>query len=197
MLVNYWYVARSSEIFLDLDDRRSLTRAMRVLHVWMKRPKSLRFTAFNTVGWGLPTIDKVYHYPTLTAGHCHVVVVLNGLLTEDLRATLALWMGSDRLRTAYVLERQRFGLGEYADLLGVSRLYHREPDATCECKKKHKHRRVTEKCHALKMLLGSHRSADYFPRVGHKPIPALRVPVGEVPLNMIKKWRNENGKANA
>lgn len=183
-MTNYWYAARPNEIFLDLDSRKSMTRALRVLKVWMKDPAK----------FGLPQVKEVYHYPTGRERHCHVIVVLDAPYGHfHSGVTLALWMGSDRLRAAYIFQRQNF-VPVYADLLSGSRRYHRDPDFTCECGDKHKDRKVTDDCPALKTMLGAFRSANFFPRVGHKKIPLLRVPVGRVPLTTIKRWRNKNGR---
>lgn len=185
--VTYWYVSRSNEIFLDLDSRLAMTRAFRVLKVWLNG---------SEVKWNLPKPIQVFHYPTGRPGHCHVVVVLpdSCALEDTLRATLALWMGSDKLRTAYVLERQRFGLGSCADILCGNRTYHRKPDYLCMCPAKHKQRRLTDRCPALRIILGVFRSADFFPRTGYKRVPALRIPVGKVPLTIIKRWKNKGVK---
>lgn len=185
--MNYWYAARPNEIFLDLDSRKSMTRALRVLKVWMAAP-------FEK--YGLPKVKAVYHYPTGREKHCHVIVELAGYPEggNHSASTLALWMGSDRLRAAYVKQRESLlGTGtvrNFSDLLCASHVYHREPDFTCECPEKHKDKSVTDNCHALKMMLGVFRSADFFPRVGHKPIPFLRVPIGRVPLTTIRRWKN-------
>lgn len=181
----FWYVAKPNEIFLDLDSRKSMTRAFRVMNVWMKAERSR-----SGFPWNLPPIVSVHHYPTGRVNHCHAVVTVAAEMTAQERQILALWMGSDRLRSAYVFERMQHGLGLWSDLLCTPIEYHRPADFTCQCKGKHKDRKVTDGCHALKMILGRYRSADFFPRVGHKPIKPVQIPVGQVPLSIIRRWKN-------
>ena len=175
--MNFWYSARSTEIFLDLDSRKSLLRAMKIIRSWH----------------GCTRPVKVWHYPTLRDYHSHVVIEWSQGLCERFRAELALWMGSDKLRACYVFSRQNAGL-KHSDLLVSVRPYHRSPDAVCHCEGKHKDKAVTDRCPALKLLLGEWRSFDWFPRAGRKRMKPLRIPVGRVPLTLIRKWRTDGSR---
>jgi len=171
--VNYWYAARPNEVFLDLDSRKALMRAMKILR--------------KSEG-----VKAIYHYPTSRAGHCHVIVVLAGVMSAKDRALDALWMGSDKLRACYVFSRIEFGFSAVADLLVTKRPnYHRKPDSSCSCEGKHKAKEVTDNCPALQELLGPYRSHDFFPLAGHERMSMIRVPVGRVPLKLIRTWRVE------
>ena len=175
--MNYWYDARPNEIFLDLDSRRSLNRAINVLRLAMtdrsKKPK-------------LP-IKNLYIYPSATAGHAHVIIELGGPLRVSKHAWGA-WLGNDRLRLAYVLGRQDILGG--GDLLISKQQYYRAADAVCQCRSKHKDPKVTDACPAMVRLLGSHRSADYFYRTGAtKPIGKIRIPWGRISKRQLREWK--------
>src|SRR4029079_2740243 len=118
--MNYWYVAQPNEIFLDLDSRKSLLRALRVLKAAMKR--------------GELAVEPLHYYPTPKPGHGHLVVIVEpvGCQCGGDRALWALWMGSDRLRYVYVMSRLKAGVP--GDLLTAKREYHRPADLQCDCK---------------------------------------------------------------
>lgn len=180
--MNYWYAARENEIFLDLDSRRALRRAISVLLVAVKRQC-------------LP-IEKMYLYRTKQRGHYHMIVVLRHVawLRWATKHAWSMWMGNDRLRMAYVLARHDDSRIPYfwggGDLLVTSKPYYRAADARCGCKAKHKPDSVTRRCSAMRELLGEARSADYFARTGERRVKPLRVrvPWGEVKVSQMKKW---------
>lgn len=177
--MKYWYAARPNEVFLDLDSRRALLRALKVIRAYrrQKRPTII--------------IDEVYHYPTGRPGHCHMVLVLRHSLEATKRAELALWMGSDRLRACFVMARIGAAFKDHADLLVTSRVYHRPADQQCMCSGKHKRKSITNKCHALRMFLGPWRSFDFYPRAGKQWMKPFRVPIGRVSLESIRLWRSD------
>ena len=187
--MNYWYAARPNEIFLDLDSHRALTRCFDVLYQNFKK-RSEEF---------LP-VDSAYLYPSGTANHWHVIVVLRWPLGEskyclpETKTAWALWMGSDRLRAVYTLQRKLRGCVN-TDLLVTKTAYFRMHDAWCTCKGKHKPNKVTKNCKALQQLLRGEAGADYFPRTGHKKRKQIWISYGRVSLKAIKEWRDSNGKA--
>lgn len=203
----YWYVARSNEIFVDLDSRRALSRALAVLRRAVTRESKLRQAAgtdrFRLGGDNLRTVhenyppfenllsvDSAFVYPSPTKNHVHLIVVLKDSLPIKLRACWALWMGGDQLRAAYVLERARHGL-QAVELLTARKPYvdFRPFDDVCGCKEKHKRSSVTEKCEAMNRLLGIHRSADYFPRnKDRKRRAPLKVAWGRLPKRLLMDW---------
>jgi len=107
------------------------------------------------------------------------------------RLSWSIWMGNDRLRVAYILERENRGV-QHSDLLTAKHSYEfRGPDAVCECTEKHKQPRVTSKCPAMKELLGLEANADYFTRTGKAPPHRnLRIPWGRITIQNLKRWRN-------
>jgi hypothetical protein len=144
-----WYVRGFDEIFLDLDSKRSLFRALQVF----RRNESVKL---------LP-VDSIYLYPSKTQNHYHVIVEVSVRLDATQAALWALWAGSDRLRGIYVLERIRRGV-IHADVISTPYVWFRPPDAYCMCKDKHKRKWVTDRCPAMTELLMDARSSDYFPR---------------------------------
>jgi hypothetical protein len=175
--VNYWYSARSNEIFLDLDSNRAIARALSVLRLTIRK-RHLK-------------IDGVWLYSTPRHGHAHMIIRIKEDLSWMSRIAWSLWLGNDRLRAAYVLRRHgEFELDHHDLLMGKS-IYHRTPDAFCKCKQKHKKKSVTDKCEAMIHLLGDYRSADYFTRTGSPPPKKkIRVPWGEVSLTQLRNWEN-------
>ena len=180
--MNYWYASNSHEIFLDLDSNRATARALSVLRLAIRK-QDLK-------------IHGVWLYSTPTQGHAHMIIVLKEEMIWMERLAWSLWLGNDRLRAAYVLQRHVMMIGQNHDLLISKHLYHRAPDAYCHCKQKHKKKHVTEKCEAMKHLLNDERSADYFTRTGSAPPKRkIRVPWGKVSLMQLRNWEAVYEKA--
>jgi hypothetical protein len=173
--VNYWYTARQNEIFLDLDSTRATARALSVLRAAVRK-RDLQ-------------IESLWLYPTPGKHHAHMIIVLKDPMAWLSRMAWSLWLGNDRLRVAYVLERRLWVPEQNGDLLVTKKPYYREWDQMCRCQKKHKPKAVTSKCHAMSILLGNQRSADYFTRTGKAPTrKKIRVPWGRVSLRQIRNW---------
>lgn len=182
--MNYWYSSRPNEIFLDLDSNRAIARALSVLRLAL-RDRRLK-------------IESVWLYSTPTRGHAHMILELKEFMFWESRLAWSLWLGNDRLRAAYILERHRVGAPNF-DLLISREPYYREPDAFCNCKQKHKKASVTRRCPAMEHLLSTEKDADYFSRTGSAPPRRkIRVPWGRVALTQLRHWkgvyeRNEEG----
>lgn len=174
-MIWYWYVARSNEIFCDLDSKRAVARALNVLRRAMRR-KQL-------------DVDSIYFYQSMKNYHLIVVLAPEIHLDASLLALWALWMGSDRLRGVYVLERLRRGVVA-ADVFSATKLYFRPADDWCECAAKHKEKRITDHCPAMKRLMMDERSGDYFPRnLDRKQrTKPLKVPWGRVPKRLLLEY---------
>jgi len=132
-------------------------------------------------------VHAVHFYPSVT--NYHLVITLVDDLDAVHRALWALWMGSDRLRGVYVLERIRRGVAA-ADVLSTPKAFidgFRFPDDACACASKHKAKRVTDHCPAMKRLMMDERSGDYFPRNldKKKRTKPLNVPWGRVPKKLL------------
>lgn len=190
MITNYWYNSRPNEIFLDLDSRRSLNRAINVLRLAISdNGRRLKQRTLKAIMPQYPklSIKNIYIYPSATSGHAHLIIELNGPLWVSKHAWSA-WLGNDRLRLAYVLARQDILGG--GDLLVSRQQYYRPADAVCTCRTKHKDPKVTDDCPAMIKLLGSHRSADYFYRTGStKPLKKIRIPWGRISKRQLREWK--------
>jgi hypothetical protein len=173
--LNYWYSARPNEIFLDLDSNRAIARALSVLRLALRR-RDL-------------SVEAVWLYSTPTPGHAHGIIELKKKMPWESRLAWSLWLGNDRLRAAYIL-RRHVTLKANHDLLVSKYPYFRLADAFCNCNHKHKESQITENCEAMKHLLFTERSADYFSRTGvAPPRKKIRVPWGKVRLSQIRNWR--------
>lgn len=175
----YWYASRSNEIFLDLDSRRAMSRAFQVLR------RAIQTKKLN--------VADVWLYSTSTPSHAHLILVLKENLTMVEKVGWALWMGSDRIRSVYVLERWRQKV-RCPDVLCTRRVYEFRPaNFVCRClAEKHKDKKVTDACPAMLALVGEHRSADYYPRDrDKKKRGALTVPWGRVSKRTIVNWRSQ------
>ena len=173
--MNYWYSAQPDEIFLDLDSNRATARALSVLRLAIRKRE-------------LP-IRGVWLYSTLKKGHAHMIIGLKDAMPIHTRLAWSLWLGNDRLRVSYILERYERGIYNCDLLMAKRTTYHRPANAYCQCTKKHKKKNVTDKCDAMKHLLGDQRSADYFTRTGSAPPRRrIRVPWGQVSLTQLRHW---------
>jgi hypothetical protein len=174
--MNYWYSAKGNEIFLDLDSYRATSRALSVLRMAIMK-KHL-------------DVGAIWLYGTERKGHAHMIIELKQDMDWMTRLSWSIWMGNDRLRVAYILERENRGV-QHSDLLTAKHAYQfRDPDAVCECKEKHKQPRVTSNCPAMKLLLGLERSADYFTRTGKAPPNRkIIIPWGRILIKDLKRWR--------
>lgn len=167
----YWYVRQPNEIFCDLDSKRSLSRAFNVLRRSIRRKVLL--------------IKNVYLYPS--EKHFHLIAVLKFPVVPERGALWACWMGSDRLRTVYVLERLLRGV-KAADVLSTRTIFKfRQPDDSCACPDKHKRKAITDHCPAMKRLMMDERSGDYFPRnFDRKERKPVKIPYGRVPKKLFR-----------
>lgn len=189
----YWYVAKSNEIFLDLDSGRSITRALSVLRRTLSSP--LYGCRHPRVAMNRLEVSSVWMYPSVDPKHAHLIVVLRCPLPLRVRVAWGLWMGGDQLRAAYVLERERHlrgAGGDPCELLATRAPYgFRAPDDSCSCMEKHKPKSVTDSCPALTRILGDHRSDDYFPRNKDRVRrPPVRFAWGRIPLSNLRAWRS-------
>lgn len=183
-----WYVSGPNEIFVDLDNKRSTTRAFSVLRRAMKsRTYAGHFAVEHAPRLD---VDSIWFYPSGRPGHSHLIVVLNHAMDPLQRALWGLWMGSDRIRGVYVIERLRH-LVLAADVFATRHLFgFRKPDDTCQCWGKHKAKAITDHCPAMGRLLMDQRSADYFPRnTDRKKRKPLVMPWGRIPKAHIMEWR--------
>jgi hypothetical protein len=141
-----WYIAEPIEVFCDLDSGRALFYALNKLRR----------------GWERLGVRRAHVYES-SLGKYHLIVILKKPETALHRATFALWLGSDRIRAVYTLERIARGLNA-PDLLIAKDIYHRGWDHSCQCREKHKFRRITNNCPVMLKLHGKESGAEYYPR---------------------------------
>jgi len=163
--MNYWYIARPNELFLDIDNAS----------------KSLRHARARLQGaieCGKLDVAYVMQRPSKSKDHIHVIVTLKDgiflgpmkyaweiILHGDLyRAccNIARWHYSipatDILISAYDIFTTRFGKDDYLRL----------PDDKCNCKEKH-NRATMETCPAAERLRGKFRNAGFFGKPSKNP----------------------------
>jgi len=170
----YWYVAQNTEIFCDLDSKRAVARALNVLRRAMRRK--------------LMAVRYVYFYPSVS--NYHLIVILQERMDREERVLWSLWMGSDRTRAVYILERYRRGV-DASDVFSTRKQFDfRFQDDCCGCEGKHKAKRITDHCPAMKRLMMDERSGDYFPRnLDRKERKQpLMVPWGLVPKRILMEY---------
>lgn len=181
---NYWYAARPNEIFLDLDNKRAVSRALNVLAIATEKREL--------------SVKQIWMFASGTVGHVHIIIVLRRRLDPIERMAWSLWMANDRLRVAFVLERWLLCVPN-ADLLVGKIRYHRKANDICVCEGKHKDKTVTGNCPAMERLIGKDAAtADYFTRtgkVGYKPVEPLLVPWGRLSLASIQRWAHGDSNA--
>lgn len=173
----YWYIGRPTELLLDLDSKRALWYAVQKLRRNIKR--------------GFLDVQEVQLFPSIGAGHFHMLVLLENELPAIERAVWELQLGSDIKRAQYNIMRVLRGL-KATNLLIVDRPYTglwRVYDRVCDCPEKHKPRRITNHCPVLRELHGEEAGAEYFAiqRDRRKRVEAIRLPFGKVPLSTILK----------
>lgn len=184
-----WYVSNSNEIFIDLDSSHAMKRAFQVLRRTMQRYRDHPPNCGPCARGGL-NVDSIWLYPSSRPGHAHLIVCLKSDMDALQRAMWALWMGSDRIRGIYIVERLRH-MVIAADVFSTRSLFEfRPPDDTCNCATKHKDKRVTDRCPAMQRLMMDQRSAEYFPRnTDRKKLGKLIVPWGRVSKSNILEWK--------
>lgn len=169
----FWYVARGNEIFCDLDSRKALGRAVGVLRRAIRR--------------GYLDVQSVWQHESSPGKH-HMIVTLKYDLAPVSRALWAMWMGSDKVRGIYTIQRIDRNIHN-ADIL-ISRhdsMGGRGHEYACHCKEKHKALRITRTCPVMLELLSYYRDAEFFPRNRDRVRHSGRLPWGYIPLSMIKR----------
>jgi hypothetical protein len=147
-----WYVARENEIFIDMD---SYTKSIDLC----RRRLSAGVDA------GILNVDFVYNTQT-SHDHNHIIIVLKNPMRDIQRIAWAIALHSDIYRGLCTLMRAD-AMIPAPDVLIGKRLYHRLPDAQCDCETKHVSGTM-QNCHAAKLLRGEFHSASFFGRKTYK-----------------------------
>lgn len=146
--MNYWYVARDNELFLDIDKmERSLPHARSRLQ--------------GAIECGRLPVRSVEMYPSQRNGHCHVIVTLARKMHDVERFAWEIILHGDIYRGCCNLLRWSNAVPANDVLISPSRFRHRRPNAICQCNGKHT-AEVMEHCTAALALRGADRARGFF-----------------------------------
>ena len=156
----YWYSARANELFIDCDN-------------WPKAENHVRRRLMGAIEFSYLKVRDVKLYPSSTNGHMHMIIILSSPTPPLERYVWEIIFHSDIYRACCNIMRFLIDLpGEIAQDVLISQIrYHREPDATCNCERKHNKRSVMESCPAAKKLRGDKRTAAFFGKPSDSPCP--------------------------
>lgn len=171
--MNYWYVARPNELFLDIDNAtRSLKHAKARLQ--------------GAIECGKLDVAYVMQRPSRGNDHIHVIVTLaHSIYANEQRFAWEIILHSDIYRSACNIMRGSNGSGisEVADILispfdhfgntdyppdGKNRPATRFRDDVCGCESKH-NAATMQTCPAAIRLRGKFRNAGFFGKPSKNP----------------------------
>lgn len=144
--MNYWYVARPNEIFIDADN-------------WKRSRAHTRARLQGAIEYGkLPILDVEIHESS--TNHVHILITLAENMPPIERAVWGIILHSDIYRGCATIMRHSANIAA-ADVLINSRMFHRMADAVCHCKNKHK-QKIMVNCKAAIALRGDDRIRGFF-----------------------------------
>ena len=167
----HWYIGGDYEVLLDVDSDRQL---------WYARER-IRENERE----GLLPLKELHTYRSQTPGHFHILITLSEPLLPIERVNWGWHLGSDPVRAQYAFMRIAHGLPGDFLISTVPYDGFRPPDYTCECREKHKEKKITGRCPVLRQLLGKECAAEYFSR--RKRAVRKPWPVGRVPMRLIRQ----------
>lgn len=185
--MSYWYIARSDELLLDLDD-------------YMRPSKSgcpwgeafFRRRLRSAILDDKLKVSEVYVLQSSSAGHYHAIVKLESPLPTIMRLVWQLHLGSDLYRGRADLMRHARGFTAPTLLIRprpIAENFYRDADAICTCTEKH----VTSKIMALPvkkrcavwMKYRGMSPWELFGRSGESSERFIPLPIGKVSLDVI------------
>jgi len=154
--MNYWYVARANEIFIDTDN---FARSMR--HTKMRLQGAIECRKLD--------VAYVMQRPSRSTNHVHTIITLKNDLPAIQRAVWALVLHSDIYRAACTVMRACENvvapdvlISPYAQFLhGNKPVIVRGYDDFCDCDNKHNAAGM-EQCPAAHRLRGDKRTLTFF-----------------------------------
>ena len=170
--MNFWYVARPNELFLDIDNAsRSLKHARARLQ--------------GAIECGKLDVAYLVQHPSKSKDHIHVIVTLVKEIANFDRIAWEVILHGDLYRGCCNLMRlsnaipafdvlispfSDFGWsGKLADEInGYTEFADRFPDAQCNCKSKH-NAATMQNCPAAIRLRGEFRNAGFFGKPSKNP----------------------------
>lgn len=162
--MNYWYVARPNELFLDIDN---VSRSI----------KHARSRLQGAIECGKLNVSHVMQRPSKSKDHLHVIITLGNSKPKSITEN-AVWeivLHGDIYRGCCTIMRVRRGMqapsilispwATFADLHADNR---RPADDKCECENKH-NATAMETCPAAIRLRGDNRNAGFFGKPSKNP----------------------------
>lgn len=176
--MNYWYVARPNELFLDIDN---MSRSI----------KHARARLQGAIECGKLDVAYVMQRPSKSKGHLHVIITIKGDSSPDSNfytneTTRAIWeiiLHSDLYRGCCNVMRSEIGIPASRILISpwshfcglgyehkkMTRIHpDRDSDDFCKCKSKHNATTMKD-CPAAIRLRGEFRNAGFFGKPSKNP----------------------------
>jgi hypothetical protein len=146
--LNYWYVARSNELLIDMDKpERSC------LHFLRRLGGALEYKKF--------ALQRMEIHHSSSGSHLHILLTLeNHFMCEVERVVWSIVLHSDIYRGCSTIMRLIHGV-DAADLLITPFKFERQPDDVCECIGKHD-AETMKNCPAGIRLRGDDRLRGFF-----------------------------------
>jgi hypothetical protein len=156
--MNYWYVAKSNELFLDIDNvSRSIKHAKSRLQ--------------GAIECGKLNVACVMQRPSKSKNHIHVIVTLNQELHQEERAVWEVILHGDIYRGCCTIMRSLLDYSAPDVLISPYNIFgeipmqgnYRNHDDFCPCTSKHNAATMRD-CPAAKRLRGEFRNVGFFGR---------------------------------
>jgi hypothetical protein len=159
--MNYWYVARPNELFLDIDNApRSLKHARARLQ--------------GAIECGKLNVLNVAVLPSRSENHIHAIITLEESLIDYERYAWEVILHGDIYRACCNIMRTHNDIPAADILISPCWMfrngsgYARQADDECKCHPKHK-ASIMETCPAAKRLRGKFRNAGFFGKPSKNP----------------------------
>jgi hypothetical protein len=189
-----WYLAHEDELLIDIDDPEKAARRGGTFEEEFFRKRlraALEGERLN--------VAEVWRLPSSTERHLHIYVRLAGGLDPLERLVWQLHLGSDLYRGRADL--MRLARKHTAPSLLIERTeirgFYRPADFVCGCTRKHdtdeQHAMGDRACVAWRAYRGA-SPWELFGPTTREVEPAVRLPVGRVPLALITKRQKETAR---
>jgi hypothetical protein len=172
--MNYWYVARPNELFLDIDNVS-------------KSIKHARSRLQGAIECGKLDVVYVMQRPSKSKDHIHVIITIKGDSSQDSEfytneTTRRVWeiiLHGDIYRGCCSIMRSEIGVPAPSVLISPCEVftvatnksgefYFRDHDDSCECDRKH-NSSTMQTCPAAKRLRGEFRAVGFFGKPSKNP----------------------------
>lgn len=174
-MINFWYVSRSNEIFIDTDNLQ----------------RSIKHTCSRLMGaikCGRLNIEKLEFHSSRSENHIHTLITLSEPMENIQRYVWAIILHSDLYRGCATIMRDLHGVSA-ADIFITPEKFEREPDAICECEQKH-NAEVMQNCSAAIKLRGENRTRGFF-GLPEKEEWTLEQIATYIRISPLELWHNE------